>query len=121
MLHLSLRTLNLKNPAVRCLLASQALQQHRCCLAGYEALKIPAKDGSASPSSPYIVGANILVRVPPTTLSTPILAYPDQRSSVRRFNRHEMKLRRRLSSPRKTSSSWSGFEERSMTEVRVGS
>ena len=84
MLHLSLRALNLKNQAVRCLLASQALQQHGCCLAGYEALKIPAKDGSASPSSPYIVGANIPVRVPPTTLSTPIPAYPDQRSSVRR-------------------------------------
>jgi hypothetical protein len=83
MLNLSLRALNLKHQAWRCLLASQALQQHRCCLAGYEALKIPAKGRSASASSPYIVGANIPVRVPPTTLSTPIPAHPDQRSSVR--------------------------------------
>ena len=33
----------------------------------------------------------------------------------------EERLRRRLCSPRKTSSSWSGFEERSMIEVRAGS
>ena len=33
----------------------------------------------------------------------------------------EVKLRRRLCSLEKLSSSWSGFEERSMIEVRAGS
>ena len=102
MLNLSLRALNLKHQAWRCLLASQALQQHRCCLAGYETLKIPAKDGSASPSSPYIVGANIPVRVPPTTLSTPIPAYPDQRSSVRRPLSHSRTVEPQTRLPRTT-------------------
>jgi hypothetical protein len=41
--------------------------------------------------------------------------------AVAHFNRHEERLRWRLCSPPKTSRSWSSLEERSMTEVRVGS
>ena len=55
------------------------------------------------------------------TRLTPIEMRMETTTVLAHFNGHEMKLRRRLSSPRKTSSSWSGFEERSMTEVRVGS
>ena len=55
------------------------------------------------------------------TRLTPIEMRMETTTVLAHFNRHEERLRWRLCSPQKTSSSWSGFEERSMTEVRVGS
>ena len=55
------------------------------------------------------------------TSLTPIEMRMETTTVLAHFNRHEERLRWRLCSPPKTSRSWSSLEERSMTEVRVGS